>query len=104
MYLFILLFSGLTIKCYTGTKIINFPFESNSSDVAEECAPEFNACFTAQLTMKRTTYGLPITVQAIQGTCIFLGPVLCTHYCDAIKGSSSLISGCTVSNIRKKYF
>ena len=103
MYQFIHLFSGSTIKCYTGIKMINFPFESNSSDVAEECAPDSNACFTAQLTIKRTFYGIPITVQAIQGSCTILGQILCEHICNGLKSSSPLITSCTVSNIRKMF-
>ena len=103
MYQFIHLFSGSTIKCYTGIKMINFPFESNSSDVAEECAPDSNACFTAQLTIKRTFYGIPITLQAIQGSCTILGQILCEHICNGLTRSSPLITSCTVSNIRKMF-
>ena len=104
MYLPIHLFSGLAIKCYTGSKVINPPSPSASSYEAEECASELNVCFTAQLTTKRSISGFVITLQTIHGTCINVDSIPCENYCNFLKNASSLISSCTVSDIRTNRF
>lgn len=104
MYLPIHLFSGLAIKCYTGSKVINPPSPSASSYEAEECAPELNVCFTAQLTTKRSISGFVITLQTIHGTCINVDSIPCENYCNFLKNTSTLISSCTVSDIRTNRF
>ena len=107
IYLLIHLFSGLAIKCYTGTKIINSPFSPNLSYVAEECAPDVNACVTAEFTTKQTFGVFSITVQIISGGCYIAHPahpVLCASYCNTLKSAFSYISNCKVSNIRINYF
>ena len=100
MHLSICLFSGLAIKCYTGSKFINPPSSSTSSYSAEECAPDLNVCFTAQLTTKQTIVGFVLTQQFIQGSYINVDFIQCENYCNVLKGASSFITSCTVSNIR----
>ena len=100
MYLSIYLFSGLAIKCYTGSKLINPPSSSPSSYSAEEYAPDLNVCFTAQLTAKQTIAGFVLTQQFIQGSCINVDFIQCENYCNGLKATSSSITSCTVSNIR----
>ena len=101
MHLTIHLFSGLAIKCYTGSKFINPPSSSASSYSAEKCAPDLNVCFTAQLTTKQTIAGFVLTQQLIQGSCINVDFIQCESYCNVLKRTSSFITSCTVSNITK---
>ena len=108
MYLLTHLFSGLAIKCYTGTKIVNLPSSSASPYAVEKCAPGFNACVTVEFTAKQTFDGLSITIQTISGSCIFASPMhpaLCKSYCNALmKAQSPYISSCTVSNTKINLF
>ena len=107
MYLLTHLFSGLAIKCYTGTKIVNLPSSSASPYTADKCASGLNACVTAEFTVKQTIDGFSITVQTISGSCIFASPMhpaLCKSYCNALKTQFPNISSCTVSNIKINLF
>ena len=104
MHLPIHLFSGLAIKCYTGSKFINPPSSSASSYSSEECAADLNICFTAQLTTKQTIPGFVLTQQLIQGSCINVDFIQCEKYCNVLKGASSFITSCTVSNIRTNLY
>ena len=89
------IYSGLTIKCYTGSRDVK---SNSSSYVAEQCTPGRNVCFTAQLTNFFMFVGYAVTVKKIQGIYINVGQ--CKNYCNVLKSLDSYISSCAVSNIR----
>ena len=102
MHLFIHLFSGLAIKCYTGSKHINSPL---SSYAEKECAPGLNTCFTAQVTTKFSLFGNIVTLHTIEGICIINTDITqCETYCNVLKETTPSITSCTVSNMKKNCF